>query len=67
MSAAPSAVAEIPATIQELAAHVIQIVRHHERNCGHCAPMPCVECEHCRMVMEDDVLRALRLVNKRSR
>ena len=67
ISAAPRIAGEVPATIQELTAQIMRIVQHHERNCRHCATiaLPCVECQHCRMVMEDEILSALRAVNRR--
>jgi len=55
-----------PTTVQELAAMIVNAVRHHERNCRHCAPLPCVECPWCRARMEETILELLRSVNKRS-
>ena len=53
-------------TLQELAHDLVALVRHHERNCRHCASvgLACVECPECRAIMEDEILDALRKVNR---
>ena len=54
-------------TLQELAHDLVALVRHHERNCRHCASvgLACVECPECRAIMEDEILDALRKVNRK--
>jgi hypothetical protein len=53
-------------TLQELAHDLVELIRHHERNCRHCAGvgLACVECPECREAMEDALLDALRKVNR---
>ena len=54
-----------PTNVQDLAAALFRVVWHHERNCRHCASLPCVECDECRQEIEGEFVELIRMVNRR--
>lgn len=55
------------ATLQELAVEIIDVIRHHERNCRRSSGQgaACVELQECREEMADMITEQLRKANRK--